>query len=131
MAASMAKPKRSDRVAERIRTELMDLLIRGVVRDARAEGAVVTAVRVSDDLRHATVYVRIARPDVSEAAAHAAVEALNRARGFLRRELTPRLGLKYQPDIAFAWDAEIDRAARVERLLAEIADEKAGRGEPQ
>lgn len=124
------KPKRSDRIAERIRTEMMDLLIRGVVRDARAEGACVTGVRVSDDLRHAIVYVRLTRPDVSEAAARSAVDALNHARGFLRRELTPRLSLKYQPDIAFAWDDTIDRAARVESLLMEIADERKGREEP-
>lgn len=125
-----SKPKRSERIAERIRTELMDLLIRGVVRDARADGACVTGVRVSDDLRHATVYVRLTRPDASEAAARAAVDALNHARGFLRRELTPRLGMKYQPEVAFAWDETIDRAARVERLLLEIADERKGDKEP-
>ena len=123
--------KRSDRVAERIRTELMELLVRGVVRDARADGACVTGVSVSDDLRQATVYVRLARPDVSEAAARAAVDALNHARGFLRRELAPRLGLKYQPDIAFAWGATIDRAARIESLLSEIADERKRSEEPE
>lgn len=124
-----SKPKRSDRIAERIRTEMMDLLIRGVVRDARADGTCVTGVRVSDDLRHATVYVRLTRADVSEAAAHSAVDALNHARGFVRRELTPRLGLKYQPEIAFAWDETIDSATRVESLLLEIANERKGREE--
>jgi ribosome-binding factor A len=118
-----SRPKRSDRVAERIREELMDVLIRGVVRDARADGVCVTGVRVSDDLRHARVFVRLGRPDASDAAAHGAVDALNRARGFLRRELTPRLGLKYQPEITFAWDEAVDRAGRVEDLLAEIARE--------
>lgn len=117
------KVKRSDRVAERIRTELMDMLIRGVVRDARADGACVTHVRVTDDLRRAMVYVRLTRPDVSEAAARAAVEALRGARGFLRRELTPRLGLKFQPEIDFAWDDTVDRATRIETLLSEIAAE--------
>lgn len=129
----MAPPrvKRSDRVAELIRTEIMDMLIRGVVRDARAESACVTRVRVSDDLRNATVYVRLARADVSEEAMREAIGALNHARGFLRRALAPRLRLKYQPDIEFAWDSEVERAARIESLLSEIANEKKSDEEPR
>lgn len=115
------KPKRSERVGERIRAELMEIFLRGVLRDPRASEVIVTHVRVTDDLRNATVYVRLARGEVRPEEARAAIDALGRARGFLRRELAPRLRLKHQPDLEFAWDEQIDRAERIEQLLQEIA----------
>lgn len=116
---SDATGRRAERVAERIRIELMDLLVRGVVRDPQAADCFVTAVRVNDDLRSARVWVRTLRTDIDEAAREQAVTALNRAAGFLRRELAPRLQLKYQPELRFVWDEGEERAARIEALLAE------------
>jgi ribosome-binding factor A len=50
-------------------------------------------------------------------------EALNRAAPYLRHELSPRLKLKYLPELRFYWDEEIDRASRIEALLSEIGRE--------
>jgi ribosome-binding factor A len=116
---SDAAGRRAERVAERIRVELMDLLVRGVVRDPSAADCFVTAVRVSDDLRSARIWVRMLRTDVSAAQRDQAVAALNRAAGFLRRELSPHLQLKHQPELRFAWDEGEERAARIDELLAE------------
>jgi ribosome-binding factor A len=130
---SDATGRRAERVAERIRIELMDLLVRGVVRDPQAADCFVTAVRVSDDLRSARVWVRKLQGDggiapalrggamssLDDAARERAVEALNRAAGFLRRELAPRLRLRHQPELRFVWDEGEERAARIEALLAE------------
>jgi ribosome-binding factor A len=110
-------------VAERIKAELMELLLRGVVRDPAAADCYVSAVEVSDDLRHARVYLRLLRMGVDDAARRRAVEALQRASGFLRRELAPRLRMKYQPELRFEWDEGVDRAARIEELLSEIERE--------
>ena len=115
--------RRAERVAERIKAELMELLLRGVVRDPSAADCCVTDVKVSDDLAHARVYVRLLRSDVTEREQARAVAALNRAAGFLRRELSPRLELKYQPELRFFWDDGIDRAARIEQLLSDIERE--------
>jgi ribosome-binding factor A len=121
-----APGRRAERVAERIKAELMDLLVRGVVRDPSAADCYVTAVRMTDDLRNARVFVRMLRTDVSEEARKQAIDALTRATGFLRRELAPRLPLKHQPDLRFVWDEAAEKAARIEELLAE---EQRRRGE--
>lgn len=121
-----AKPARSERVAERVRAELMELLLRGRVHDPDARDLYVTDVVVSADLRHARVYVRCALGDASPERGRRAVKALQRASGFIQRELAPRLELKYQPELRFFWDEGFDRARRVEELLEEIADEAAG-----
>jgi ribosome-binding factor A len=121
--------RRAERVAERIRIELMDLLVRGVVRDPQAADCFVTAVRVSDDLRSARIWVRKLQAGggsgLDDAAREEAVAALNRAAGFLRRELAPRLRLRHQPELRFVWDEGEERAARIEALLAEDRTEDA------
>lgn len=116
---SEATGRRAERVAERIRIELMDLLVRGVVRDPQAADCFVTAVRMSDDLRSARIWVRKLSAELDEDGRNQAVAALNRAAGFLRRELAPRLRLKHQPELRFVWDEGAERAARIEELLAE------------
>jgi ribosome-binding factor A len=119
--------RRPERVAERIKVELMDILLRGGVRDPDAADCCITDVKVSDDLGHARVYVRLLRTDSGEQAQERAIAALNRAAGFLRRELSPRLKLKYQPDLRFFWDEGVDQAARIESLLSEIEREGTGK----
>lgn len=120
---SPARPKRADRVAERLRAELMDMLLRGDVRDPAVHDAFVTAVRLSDDLRHARIYVRQATGDADPAQQRALIRGLGRAASFIRRELSPRLQLKYLPELKFFWDDGVDRAARVEELLEDIREE--------
>lgn len=115
------KLKRADRVSERLRAELMDMLLRGDVRDPATAGAFITDVRLSDDLQHARVYVRCDRddPDIK-----AILRGLDRAAPYIRRELSPRLQVKYLPQLKFFWDDGVDRAARVEELLEEIRDKE-------
>jgi ribosome-binding factor A len=102
----------------------MDLVLRGAVKDPRARGAVIHAVKVSGDLRQAKVWVRLAEIDPSEARKKELVGALVRASGFLRREIGARLGIKHTPELSFVWDDTAERAARVETLLEEIREEE-------
>ena len=113
------RPKRGERVAERVRTELMELLLRGAVRDPAVADCYVSDVKVSDDLRNARVYIRMAKADVTEDETRRAIAGLNRARGYIRRELAPRLAMKYQPELRFFWDEGVDHANRIEELLSE------------
>lgn len=107
-------------MAERLRSELMELLMRGDVRDPAVRDAIVTSVRVSADLRHARIYVRLLDPDAPETRRKALLAGLSRAGSFIRRELSPRLQLKYQPALKFFWDDGLDHANRVEELLQDI-----------
>ena len=111
--------KRADRVAEQIRSELMDLLLRGSVRDPAAKDVVVSAVRMTDDLSIARVYVRVLE-EVDTERQESVVDALGRASGFLRRELGHRLQLRHVPSLQFYWDDVVDSALRIESILDEI-----------
>ncbi|MGB5192644.1 MAG: 30S ribosome-binding factor RbfA [Polyangiales bacterium] len=114
--------RRADRVAERIRSELMDLLLRGSVHEPAAKDVVVSAVRVTDDLSIARVYVRVLE-EIGADRQESVVEALRRATGFLRRELGHRLQLRHVPTLEFFWDDVVDSALRIESILDEISEE--------
>jgi len=102
------------RVADQIQRELGDLL-RGV-KDPRVQGLItVSGVDVSPDLKHAKVFVTVLETDTPEAS----VTALNGASSFLRSQLGRRLQLRAVPRLAFHYDATLDQADRVQRLLRE------------
>ena len=104
----------------------MELLVRGALRDPGAQDVYVTHVCVSNDLRTARVYVRVL--DCREPSRRqAAVSALQRGNGRLRRLLGPRLALRHTPKLSFVWDGGEERAARIDALLDEIHLE--GKGE--
>jgi len=119
-----AQHKRSDRVGERIRAELMEMITRGAFRDPGLSSCYITEVKMTDDLRQARVYVRsLLATEVSAADRENVIAGLGRASAYIRRELAPRLKLKYHPELKFFWDDNVDRARRVEELLHEIEKE--------
>jgi ribosome-binding factor A len=115
----MAEVKRAARVAERIREELAWLLTREV-RDPGAAGAIVSRVEVTDDLKTARIFVRtLDGSGVAETLA-----ALKRASTMLRRQVTTRVGLRFAPELRFAYDDRQDAVTRIEQLLDEVKRER-------
>ncbi len=127
MAVERDRPEkgmRAKRVGEGVRVELASLLT-NEVKDPRAAGAIVTRVEMTADLRSARVNVRLLEGGDDAARRKGAVDALRRASGMLRREVTQRLGLRYAPELKFQYDDGVDHLTNVERVLAEIeADRK-------
>lgn len=115
--------KRSDKVGEALRGELMNMLLTGAVHDPGVQSTTVSAVKVTDDLRLAKVYVRALDLQADARARQALVKALERAKSFLRRELAQRLQLRYAPDLRFYYDESVDRGRDMESLLRDIARE--------
>jgi ribosome-binding factor A len=115
------------RVSEGVREELASLIAEEV-RDPGAAGAIITRVEMASDLKSARVQVRLLEGgDLPERRA-TVVEALGRASGMLRREVTQRLGLRFAPQLRFVYDEGLDHTTRVEEILAEIEAERRGRG---
>lgn len=115
---------REKRVAERIRADLMTLLLRGSIRDPELQGAIVSGVEVTSDLSLARVWMRAIEGDADVPRQKRLVRAMKRASGFIRRELGRTLQLRRVPELRFEWDSSADRAARVGELLEELATER-------
>lgn len=108
--------KRADKVADLIKAELSEILLRQI-NDPQVKGITVTSVKVTDDLRQARVFfVRMGENVCSEET----IKGLHRAVGFLRRELGKRLQLRYVPEIKFMFDESFEYGDRIDRLLVEI-----------
>jgi ribosome-binding factor A len=107
--------QRQLRVGEMIRHELADMLSRGDIHDPVIEGHMITVpeVRVSPDLRLATIYVMpLGGRDIEKV-----IEALDRNKRFVRGEIARRVNLKFAPEIRFRVDERFDEAERIEKLL--------------
>jgi len=105
------------RVGEELRHALARILARGGMRDPTvAEWAArltVTEVRVSPDLKNATVFV----VPLGGTGIDAAVAVLNHAAGFFRARLAQEIALRSVPRITFAPDLSFDQADRVHDIL--------------
>jgi ribosome-binding factor A len=116
--------KRADRVAELIRAEMSDLILKEV-KDPRLHAVTITAVKVSDDLRNAKIYfVEMGKDECSDE-----IKAgLEQAAGFIRRELGRRVQLRRVPELAFVHDQSFGYGNRIEKLLAGIAGQEEKNG---
>jgi ribosome-binding factor A len=115
MASRKAPSQRQLRVGELVRHALADIFVRGEVSDPDLDGVVVTVteVSVSADLRSATAYVL----PLGGTDGERLIAALNRARKFLRGQVSRRVDLKYMPDIDYQLDSSFDRSDAIDRLL--------------
>ena len=116
--------QRQLRVGEELRHALAGVLGRGEMRDPGLEDVpiTVTEVRMSPDLRNATVFIT----PLGGGEVQAVIEALIRARPFLRRRVAQVVRLKYVPDLAFRADQSFDEAERIAALLDAGGDDEEG-----
>lgn len=105
---------RSTRVAEQLRRELSELVRHGV-KDPRAQGATITEVEVTRDISYARVY--FSQLDDSPEQIKETETALNRAAGFLRRELSQIMRMRHVPELKFVYDRSIAEGMRMDALI--------------
>ncbi len=108
--------RRLDRVNQLIKEEISYLLQREL-KDPRLGFVTVTEVAVAKDLRTGKVYVSVLG---SEAEWRASLEALRRARGFIRNWLAPRLRLRAVPELTFLPDRSMAHAAHIQAVLEQL-----------
>ena len=108
-------PERANRVADFIRSELADIVLKKM-RDPRVSMLSVTDARVSRDLSFADVYVSsLVAQDA--AARQNLVDVLNQASGFLRSAIAGRHAMRTTPKLRFHYDDLLREGPRVEALI--------------
>ncbi len=111
---------RIQRIADRIRQELADMLIREI-SDPRLQQIFITDVKVDRELAYADVYVSAIEGTTRSKDVLAGLES---ASGFLRRTLASRVELRAFPRLRFHWDVTPENADRIEKALAELRNKK-------
>ena len=111
---------RTQRVADHLQRELA-ALIQHEVRDPRVGMISITGVDVSRDLGHAKVYYTAMGSDSGEDARES-TEALNKAAGFLRSQLSRDSAMRSVPQLRFYFDSSVGRGRDLEELIQQAAD---------
>ncbi|MBC7875723.1 MAG: 30S ribosome-binding factor RbfA [Anaerolineales bacterium] len=111
---------RLQRIADRVRQELSEMLIREI-NDPRLKQIFITDVKIDKELAFADVYV-----SAIEGAGRAAeiLAGLESASGFLRRTLSSRVEVRAFPRLRFHWDPTPENADQIEKVLAELREKK-------
>lgn len=110
------RQKRCQRVADLLKEEIGDI-IQTESKDPRIGFVTITHVEVSDDLRHAKIYVSVlgSREEVE-----ASLIGLDSAQGFIKGRIGHRLRLRHIPEITFKFDQSISHGAHIEQILARL-----------
>ena len=107
---------KQDRMSERVRTILSELLLREV-RDPRLQGVTITEVKMDPELMFADIYVNALG---DESRQNEVLCGLKSANGFLRREIGKRVRLRNTPELHFHWDVSLQRGERLNQLISSL-----------
>lgn len=117
----MPSKLRLQRIGDRIRQDLSEMLVRGEIRDPRVLGITITDVKVDRELSYADIYLSAVEGQERE---REALEGFTSASGYIRRALAERIELRVFPRLRFHWDPTPERADRLERLIASLRSEE-------
>lgn len=104
---------RSDRMAEQLRRELAEI-VRDEIKDPRLGFVSFTEVRMSRDLSHAVIYCSLLNSEKQQEA----IDVLNRAVGFIRKEVGRRIRARIVPTLKFTIDESVTRGVEMDDLIS-------------
>ena len=112
--------RRTQRINELLRQEI-SLVLQRQLRDPRLSALVsITSVDTSEDLREAKIFVSIMGTGYEKTEA---LQGLDSASGYVRRELSDTLSLRQIPHLTFLLDESLERAQTVIKVMNQIVDE--------
>ena len=109
----MGKSIKQKRLEGIIRKNISDIIQFGL-KDPNVGFVTITDVHVSNDHSFAKVFVTFLGKD---ARAQAGLKALNRAKGFIRSELSQRLDIRRTPDLIFVLDETEMKARHIDEII--------------
>jgi ribosome-binding factor A len=110
-----------------MKKEIADI-IRTDVKDPGLGFTTVTHVEVAGDLQHAKVYVSVLG---DKEAKQRTMEALTRATGYIRGEVSRRLRMRITPEMVFKLDESGEYSAHIQSMLKKITDEQSTQDTPR
>ena len=108
--------RRTARVADLVKQEVSQI-IQHEMKDPRIGFVTVTSVEVSVDLRHARVYFSVLGSQEDQ---KASLEALERAKGYIRTQLGRKIKLRHIPELFFRYDESFDYAQRISNVMRNL-----------
>lgn len=112
--------RRSARMAKFLKEEVSRIIQRQI-KDPRIGFVTVTDVKITDDLRYATVFITVyGSPSDRERT----LAGMENAKGFIRGQIGSRIRSRYTPEIIFKLDESLERVAHISEVLDGIKKEQ-------
>ena len=108
--------KRSEKIQELLLQEI-SALIQRLLKDTRIGFSTVTTVDLSNDLKHAKVYISVLGTECEQ---QNTITGLTNASGFIRGSLGKNLNLRYVPILEFILDETAKRVAKINKIINEL-----------
>ena len=113
--------KRNARISAELKKEISNILL-SEIKDPRLTAMPgVIAVKVTEDMSYADVFVSLYGDEKSKADS---LKAIKSATGFIRRQLSRRLKLRYVPELRFNCDDFIEQGFRINSILESLKKEQ-------
>ncbi len=90
------------------------------VKDPRVSAVTVTGVKLSPDLKNAKIFFTTHRQDSVDEA----LTGLRKATGFIKRQVSSQLRLRYIPDLEFHYDETLEKVNHLESLFRQAAEKE-------
>jgi len=107
---------RHERVASALQKEI-SLIIHDELKDPRLGFVTITRLELTPDLRYAKIFFSVLGKEKDYKKSK---EALDSALGFIRKELSQRIKLRFAPEIVFKEDRSGEYSVRVLQILEEL-----------
>jgi ribosome-binding factor A len=108
------------RVGETLKEEI-GVIIEGELGDPRIALCTVTEIALAPDGKSARVYIEVAGDEREQ---EQTVKAINAAKGYIKRQLLIRLGVRHVPELNFLLDKSQEYGSRIDDLLGRIKKRK-------
>ena len=109
--------KRINRISEEVKRTISDI-VQNELKDPRIPSITsISHVEVTNDLSYAKVYVSVLGNDFDR---DEAIEGLNSAKGFIKKELSKKIKLRAMPELIFIKDDSIEKSIELDKLIDEV-----------
>lgn len=106
--------RRNNRLTGEVKKLISEIIKRDVKDPRISEMLSITDVTITEDLKTAKVFVSIYGESEST------LDALNSAKGFIRKELSKRMKIRTVPELFFEKDFSIERGVYISKLIDEV-----------
>ena len=109
--------KRINRISEEVKRTISDI-VQNELKDPRIPSITsISHVEVTNDLSYAKVYVSVLGNDFDR---DEAIEGLNSAKGFIKKELSKKIKWRAMPELIFIKDDSIEKSLELDKLIDEV-----------
>ncbi len=115
--------KRNNRLTGEMKKIISEIIKRDVKDPRISEMLSITDINITEDLKSAKVYVSI------YGESDPTIEALNRAKGFIRKELSRKMKIRTVPELFFEKDFSIEKGIYISNLINQVINQEAGAGD--